>query len=63
MSRINRIVLYRLLAAWVVISLLIGVAVSWLGVRKMCQQYPGKIRVICLDDAGSAAVRRKALSA
>lgn len=35
MSRINRIVLYRLLAAWVVISLLIGVAVSWLGVRKI----------------------------
>lgn len=34
---------------------------TWLGVRKMCQEYPGKIRVICLDDAGSAAVRRKAL--
>ncbi len=35
MTRINRIVLYRLLAAWVVISLLIGVAVSLLGMQKI----------------------------
>lgn len=35
MSRIHRIILYRLLAAWVVISLLIGVGVSWLGMRKI----------------------------
>lgn len=35
MSRIHRTVLYRLLAAWVVISLLIGVGVSWLGMRKI----------------------------
>jgi hypothetical protein len=35
MPSIHRTILYRLLAAWVVISLLIGVAVSWLGVRKI----------------------------
>lgn len=35
MSRLHRIILYRLLAAWVVISLLIGVAVSWAGLRKI----------------------------
>ena len=38
MPSIHRIVLYRLLAAWVVISLLIGVTVSWLGMRKIDQQ-------------------------
>lgn len=38
MPSIHRIILYRLLAAWVVISLLIGVAVSWLGMRKIDQQ-------------------------
>lgn len=35
MPSIHRTVLYRLLAAWVVISLLIGVTVSWLGMRKI----------------------------
>lgn len=38
MPSIHRIVLYRLLAAWVVISLLIGVTVSWLGMRKIDHQ-------------------------
>jgi putative nucleotidyltransferase with HDIG domain len=38
MPSIHRLVLYRLLAAWVVISLLIGIAVSWLGMRKIDQQ-------------------------
>jgi putative nucleotidyltransferase with HDIG domain len=38
MPSIHRIVLYRLLAAWVVISLLIGVTVSWLGMRKIDRQ-------------------------
>ena len=38
MPSIHRIVLYRLLAAWVVISLLIGETVSWLGMRKIDQQ-------------------------
>lgn len=38
MPGIHRIVLYRLLAAWVVISLLIGVAVSWAGMRKIDRQ-------------------------
>lgn len=37
-SRIHRIVLYRLLAAWVVISLLIGMVVSWAGMRKIDRQ-------------------------
>jgi HD-GYP domain-containing protein (c-di-GMP phosphodiesterase class II) len=38
MPSIHRTVLYRLLAAWVFISLLIGVTVSWLGMRKIDQQ-------------------------
>lgn len=38
MPSIHRIVLYRLLAAWVVISLLIGIAVSWLGMSKIDRQ-------------------------
>ncbi len=38
MPSIHRIILYRLLAAWVVISLLIGATVSWLGIRKIDQQ-------------------------
>jgi putative nucleotidyltransferase with HDIG domain len=38
MPSIHRTILYRLLAAWVVISLLIGVAVSWLGMRKIDNQ-------------------------
>ncbi len=38
MPSIHRIILYRLLAAWVVISLLIGVAVSWLGMREIDHQ-------------------------
>lgn len=38
MPSIHRTVLYRLLAAWVVISLLIGVTVSWLGMYKIDQQ-------------------------
>lgn len=35
---LHRLILVRLLAAWVVISLLIGVAVSWIGVRKIDHQ-------------------------
>lgn len=38
MNSLHRIVLYRLLAAWVVISLLLGVAVSWAGLRKIDRQ-------------------------
>jgi putative nucleotidyltransferase with HDIG domain len=38
MSGIHRIILNRLLAAWVVVSLLTGAAVSWLGVRQMDSQ-------------------------
>ena len=38
MPSIHRTILYRLLAAWVVISLLIGAAVSWLGMRKIDHQ-------------------------
>ena len=38
MSSLHRIILYRLLAAWVVISLLIGVAVSWTGLRRIDRQ-------------------------
>lgn len=38
MSSLHRIVLYRLLAAWVVISLLLGVVVSWMGMRKIDRQ-------------------------
>lgn len=38
MPSIHRIILYRLLAAWVVISLLIGVVVSWAGLRKIDRQ-------------------------
>jgi hypothetical protein len=38
MSSLHRIILYRLLAAWVVISLLIGVAVSWAGLRRIDRQ-------------------------
>lgn len=38
MTSIHRIILYRLLAAWVVISLLLGVIVSWMGMRKIDQQ-------------------------
>jgi HD-GYP domain-containing protein (c-di-GMP phosphodiesterase class II) len=38
MPSIHRIVLYRLLAAWVVISLMIGVVVSWAGLRKIDRQ-------------------------
>ena len=38
MSSLHRIILYRLLAAWVVISLLIGVAVSWVGLRRIDRQ-------------------------
>lgn len=38
MPSVHRIVLYRLLASWVVISLLIGVTVSCLGMRKIDQQ-------------------------
>lgn len=38
MPSIHRIVLYRLLAAWVVISLMIGVVVSWVGLRKIDRQ-------------------------
>lgn len=38
MPSIHRTILYRLLAAWVVISLLIGVAVSWLGMQKIDRQ-------------------------
>jgi putative nucleotidyltransferase with HDIG domain len=35
MPSIHRLILYRLLAAWVVISLLIGIGVSWLGMRRI----------------------------
>lgn len=38
MSSLHRIILYRLLAAWVVISLLIGLTVSWAGLRKIDRQ-------------------------
>lgn len=38
MSSLHRMILYRLLAAWVVISLLIGVAVSWVGLRRIDRQ-------------------------
>lgn len=38
MSGIHRILLYRLLAAWVVVSLVTGAAVSWFGIRKMDTQ-------------------------
>lgn len=38
MPDIHRTILYRLLAAWVVISLLIGIAVSWAGMRKIDRQ-------------------------
>lgn len=38
MSGIHRIILYRLLAAWVAVSVLTGVAVSWMGIRKMDSQ-------------------------
>jgi putative nucleotidyltransferase with HDIG domain len=38
MQSLHRIILYRLLAAWVVICLLIGVAVSWAGLRKIDRQ-------------------------
>lgn len=38
MSGIHRTILNRLLAAWVVVSLLTGAAASWLGVRKMDSQ-------------------------
>lgn len=38
MPSIHRIILYRLLAAWVVISLMIGVVVSWAGLRKIDRQ-------------------------
>ena len=37
MPSIHRQILYRLLAAWVVVSLLIGIAVSWLGASKVDQ--------------------------
>ncbi len=38
MRSLHHIILYRLLAAWVVICLLIGVAVSWAGLRKIDRQ-------------------------
>lgn len=38
MQSIHRIVLYRLLAAWVAISLVIGVVVSWVGLAKIDRQ-------------------------
>ncbi|MBI5899293.1 MAG: HD domain-containing protein [Rhodocyclales bacterium] len=38
MPSIHRIILYRLLAAWVAISLMIGVVVSWAGLRKIDRQ-------------------------
>ncbi len=38
MPSIHRIILYRLLAAWIAISLLIGVTVSLLGIRKIDHQ-------------------------
>jgi cellulose synthase (UDP-forming) len=34
---------------------------TWLGVRQMCQSYPGEVRVICLDDACSNEVRHQAV--
>ncbi len=38
MLSLHRIILYRLLAAWVVISLLIGLVVSWAGLAKIDRQ-------------------------
>lgn len=38
MPSIHRIILYRLLAAWVVISLMIGLVISWAGLGKIDRQ-------------------------
>lgn len=69
MSGIHRTILYRLLAAWVVVSLLIGAGVSWLGLSRIDGQLVAaataqlsKVSAASLPQLNRAAPERGALN-